>query len=285
MAIGTIFYGSKSDVNLGKDAMLESGDLFVRKFHYVGTATMGTPGATATLTISTVFETDFFNSVAANCYIVDDNGVVCAVAVDDTSVTSTTTVVTVDTTSAYLESDGTTPGSFTGSATYNIYLKTPTAASDEFSGLYGKYLGYVTAFSLENTENYANVKINIPKKKVLEGLVEREMALTGEIKTMTGVDTLDAILTSASYGDTTGNVYSRGIGSNPGARPYYELTFVSNDSNNRRVVWRFLKGQFSANGAIDLLAEDYKMIPFSFSLFADGFYPVTADYAKMWKVS
>lgn len=270
-------FSGLNDTNLNYDAVIKSGDIYVQKYEYisVNNATLdnSTPAAaTLTLNDSHSFVADEFNSSAAyNLLIVDDNGVVGKAKIVDCALSSTDFVITFDSTACLLESDGTTAVTLTDTGTYKIAILT-----GDDTNVYGKFWGYVNGNSLEISEEYAEYFYGIPQSLKFRDLTKRSFNVTGGNLMVANKDVVQALYNSVNYGSQTGQ-WSQGIGFTPSEKPYYRMTVVNSDKNNRDYIVQFRKGQFSLNGAFDFYSTVHKVLPYSFMLFSDGFYPADAD--------
>lgn len=271
------FYTGVGDNNAVLDRVIKSGDMYVQKFEYISvnnaTLDISTPAvATLTLNDDNTFVADEFNSTAAyNLLIVDDNNKVAKAKIVDCALSSTDYVITFDSTACILEEDELTPATFTNGGTYQIEILTGDNTNE-----YGKFWGFINGNSLENGENYAEYKYGIPQTLKFKDLIERTFSLSGGTLEVANEDVFKALMNSVSYGSQSGK-WKQAVGFNPAARSYYRLAIVGSDGNNRIFKTVFRKGQFMVSGAIDYYSTDYKVIPYSFTLFSDGFYPQDAD--------
>lgn len=272
------FYTGKSDTNITKDHLLNSGDVYIQVEEFSGTATLDTTvSGSNTLTFTKVgVSADDYNSVGENLEIVDDNGKVATVAIDDTTATSNTVTITFDEASLLLAEDGVTPASLTDTSTYSIKVWTPTSAQDGGSGAYGKYLGVQTSISIATTDEYADLNDGVPQTRVNRGLVSRVMSVTGSNSQVCNKDILELVFGAVEYGSQT-DQYSIAIGFNPGEQKNARLIIVYTDKGGRTTVNRFLLGTFSVTGEQELTSTEFKMIEWAFELTRHPFYPDNAD--------
>jgi hypothetical protein len=274
--MATEFYTGSSDVNLGKDLMLQSGILAVQRVIHEVTAAYedATPDGELTLpaSVGTVTD-DEFNSVASNLEFIDDDGDVCEVAIKDT--VGTTRVVSFVIANAKKIKDNT-AAALTDAASYTVRVLTPTLATDVESGAYGKYFGYITALSFEPVNEKAQLKVGIPKELVAEGDIENGYSVSGAVSNVANADILKAIFGADEFGSQTSR-FSLAWGSINAARKYYRFHLIASDDNGRKNVFRFLRGRFGINGSMEFISDEYKSLAWKFSGFVDGFYPSDAN--------
>lgn len=274
------FYAGKSDTDLAKEDLLNSGDVLIQLLEYEGTATLdsSTP-ASSTFTVSTTdWSADKFNSTGANLVFLDDNSLPWKVPIDDTVQNSTTGVITFDITAAVKEVDGTTDAesSLTTGNTFSIYIWTPTTTADEYSGVYGRYLGWQSALTTNLADEFAKIEIDIPRELKDKGLIRRTVTVNGTSKMAANIETLKLLGGGVEYGSQSSKT-SWAVGFKPAAQTKVKLYIVSEDRNGRRISDTYLRGTMSYSGEQDRMAEEFKSITWMFEAEADGFYPDNAN--------
>lgn len=247
-------YTNDTDANLLTDALLKCGKLYTREFLVETNGVMGTPGATASITLASgVSADDLYNN--KTLYIRDDNSKLCTVTIDDSVAISDTIVV--DTTSTVLHSAGTGAGSFTGSATYSLYILDTE-----------KFFGYSTQ-SLEYEEE--EVEFLDCNEVIRTDVTKVVIGISGDCKSFSTDKTLSEIFNLGLNGSQTGQVRYEG-GFSPKVKTNYAITLktqkVENDPNSTQV--ELFKGNFKPNGSVDFSAEgEYKIIPYMFKAYKD----------------
>lgn len=269
MAQKTWFTG-KSDSNLSKDAVIQKPDLFIAEFLHEVNAVWDDTAKTFTPTPASSFTIDEFISLGLkNCHVIDDNGVVSTVQIDDNDATT----ITIDETALFLESDGTTAASLTDTLTYQIRVLTPTIASEPF----GKFFGYTEAMTLEINQEIAKFKESVPKKLRFQDLIEQEINLAGGNINLSNIDVLSTIFGAELFGLQAGQ-QSVSLGSNANISKFYRLVLNGKDRFGRGLTWIARRGQPESSGDVFGGSESgHFLANFKFSLIADGFYPDTAD--------
>ena len=263
MALSTL-YSSSTDIQLSLDILHQAAKFNVSVIHYIGKATMGTPGATAVLTLTTpqfegaALSDDDYN--LSNLFIRDDNSVLSTVVIDDSA--SSGTSVTVDTTATALISDGSTAGAFTSSAIYDVYVL----------GIQG-FIGFSTQEL--NVEQDVDVFKNDDNEAIEEDILESRISLSGEMRTF-GVPALERILSLTQYGLQTGQEEYHG-----GFLPVRENFAIVLDgmTDTEGKVWdaTVFKSRFRPNGAIATSPKGYKVQPYM----AQGLADLIRDNSKV----
>lgn len=247
------FYASNSAAALAEDILLKCGQLFVKKYEYEGSGTVGTPGAACVITLATgsVSADDVFNGMTL--HIRDDNGALCTVTIDDSATAADT--ITVDTTSANKVSDEATAGSFTASTAYNLYI----LGTEQFVGYSTQNLDYE-----EETVEFLDCN-----EKVRDDTTRVVLGFSGDAKNFSAEKTFAEIFSLTQYGSQTSQSQYHG-GFSPPTRSYYQATLRTENVMADQVEITLFKGQFFANGAIDFSAAgEYKIVPYSFKAVKD----------------
>lgn len=269
------YYVSNGDVKLAQDAVAKETEMFIQEFVFLGTALLdNTVPATATLTMTgTSFVDDkLISTLATNLYLKDDNDVVTAGLVDDNDALT----VTLDTTSMLLESDGTTPGTFTDATTYDVYILTPSNVSSV-----GPFFGFTEGLALNINDELMEFIYNTPGKKIFTDLKMRTATIEGGNVDVSNKDVLQTIMGADEYGSQTGQ-FALGIGSDPDFNRYYKVTMLTTDRNNRALQIVCSKTQPSVTGSVNEKAESgHSKASFKFEILSDGFYPDNADMIRI----
>lgn len=272
------FFIGKTDPELDKRGKIESGDMYISKWEFSGKATWDDTLEEFTLDTSATINDDDFNSVMKNLQVVDDDGFVAMVKIDDT--VGSTKKISIVKAALLLEKDGTTPATLTDTNTYNVVILTPTTAAYDRSGIYGCFAGYVE-LSYNIVPEYIKMEYGVPSSTKWKDRVGSAVELTGSSKMVTQADTMEAFLNAVLYGKQTGQI-SYGIASNPGVQPYYRIVMVGADKEGLLGADYWHKTQFEPNGEVAYFSKEYKTIPFKGDVLTHGFYPADkADYAMM----
>lgn len=269
-----MFYGGKDDLSLQYDAVIKSGDIYVQRYEYASinkaTLDLTTPSAAVlTLGDSVSFTDDAFNSTAKNLLLIDDTGKVCSTKIDDTLISGSDYKIIFDSGSLLREEDGV-ASSLTDTGTYSIQIL--SASVNE----YGDFWGYVDGNSLEIDEEYAEYFYGVPKRLVYRDLTKKTFKVSGGSLMLASEDVSTALFNAVSYGVQTGG-YSKAAGFSPTSKPRYRMSLVTEDRKGRGFVVVFRKGEFSLSGKVDFSGSEHKILPYSFNLFSDEFYPEDAD--------
>lgn len=251
MAKSTL-YTSNSDIQLSLDILHQAGKMNVSVMHYIGKGTMGTPGATATVTLTNpqfqgvALADDDYNT--STLFIRDDNSVLSSVPIDDSAGVAKT--VTVDTTATLLISDGVSAGAFTVSAIYDVYILEAQ-----------KFIGFSTQEF--NYEQDVEIFKNDDNEAVEEDILEARISVSGEMRTF-GIPALERIMTLTQNGLQTGQEEYHG-----GFLPVREnfALIIDGMTDTEGKVWDFtvFKGRFRPNGAIATSPKGYKTQPYIFT--------------------
>lgn len=244
------FYANDSAAALAEDILLKCGKLYSKKYEYDSTGVMGTPGASAVITISGTFVDDYYNGMTA--YIQDDNDKLCYVDIDDSAAN---TSITVDTTSSVLVEDESTAGTFTASATYNLYI----LGTEKFVGYSTQTLDYE-----EETVEFLDCN-----EKVRDDITKVIMGFSGDCKNFSAEKTFANIFGLTEYGSQTNqNQYHGGF--SPPTKTFYQVYCKTENVVDEDIQIAFFKGQFFGNGSVDLSAAgEYKVVPYSFKAVKD----------------
>ena len=246
-------YTSVNDTNLLRDIMLQSGKLKGRQYIFLGKGTMGTPGATAVITLINggTFLVNAYNGY--KLHIVDDNSVMSVVDID---ATTADTSITVDTTATKLISDETTAGTFTIAINYDLYI-----LGDE------KFLGYSDQQLDYEEETIPFETGEIPAEQIREDTIRTVHGFSGNLRNF-GADIFTEIFAMTSYGLQTNKIQIHG-GNAPAVRNDWQLFMEMNNVAGHTNKIEFFKGQFFSNGAINTSEEGYKVSPYIFKAFID----------------
>jgi len=246
------FYTNDSVAALATDIMLQCGKLYAKPFRVETTGTMGTPGATAAITLTAgVSVDDLYNG--DTLYIVDDNSKLCTVAIDDSIATGGTIIV--DTTASLLIEDNTTAGSFTSTVVYNLYI----LGDEEFVGYSTQSLDYE-----EETAEFLDCN-----EKVRDDITKVVLGFSGDCKNFATDKTFANVFGLTEYGSQTGQVEYHG-GFSPATKAVWQVTLKATDVNSKQHQIQLFKGSFFSGGAIDFSAAgEYKIVPYSFKAVKD----------------
>ncbi len=272
------YYSGLNDVNLAKDVIAKTPDLYIQKYEYIGTGVYAIEtGGISTLTPATSpsWTVDEFNStVAKNLIVYDDNSKAASGLIVDNDATS----VTFDETALLLDEDVSTAATLTAGSTYNMYVLTPSSVTGQ---TYGPFWGYTEGVELNINDTFMKFKYSIPKKMKFKDLEEREGTITGGHINFENTDIIEDLFGAVEYGDQSGQ-YSYGIGSDPDTDRFYRLTFVGTDRNNRALKVIVRKSQFEITGNFWQKAESgYFMAAFNTDITSDGFYPDDVDMIQV----
>ena len=275
------YYSGINDVDIAKEVIAKTPDLYMQKREYFGTGVLAIEtGGTSTLTPATSpnWSADEFNStVADNLLIIDDNNVVATGKIVDTDTGS----ITFDETALVLESDGATAPTLTAGNTYSFKIYTPSSTAGNTRG---PFFGLVEGAELNINDSFMKFKYSVPKRMLFKDLEEREGQITGGQVNFTNEDVLQTIFGATAYGSQTGQT-SYAIGHNPDTDLFYRGTFIGEDRSNR--VWqvRTRDIQFEVTGNVFGKAESgHFMAPFVIDILGDTFYPVDADMLQIVRV-
>jgi len=262
------FYTGTTDTNLLRDIMLQSGKLYVKKWEYDSKGTTGTVGATCAISLDSgaVTTDDEFNNMTL--FIVDDNGVLCSVNIDDSTASGDT--ITVDTTSCNKVSDESTAGAFTNSTEYDMYI----LGTEEFVGYSDQQLDY-------EEERIDFMTGDIAHKRVRSDALGIVAGFSGNVRSF-GAEILKEIYGMTTYGDQTNKIQVHG-GNQPAVRSDYAVILKMDNVKGHNWEIEFFKGQFYANGAITTSADEYKMIPYKVDAFIDTLRD--SDNVNMWRLT
>jgi len=245
-------YTSTSDPNLLRDIMLQSGKVFGRQW-VLGptTGTMGTPGAAAAIAISGTYADDEFNGNPL--YIVDDNSKLCTVDIDDTAAN---TSITVDTTSALLVEDESTPGTFTASGVYDLYI----LGAEKFLGFSDQQLDVE-----EETVEFESGAV--PVEVLREDTIKNVLGISGNLRNF-GANLMAEPYALTQYGDQTNQIQQHG-GGVPALRGDWALRIFLEDVNGFDWNIYAFKTNFFSNGAVNLSEQGYKVTPYRAKWYED----------------
>jgi hypothetical protein len=264
------YYSSLADINLAKEAIAKTPDLYIQKREFGGegiffTDTGGNDALEVTADPSWTTN-EFASTVADNILVIDDNNKVATGKIDG----NTSDTIFFDSTLLVLEEDGTTAPTFTPGTTYQFRVYTPSSVAGATSG---PFFGYVEGAELNITDTFMKFKYSRPKQMKFKDLEEREGTVAGGNVNFTNLDVIKSMFGAVEYGSQTGQ-YSVGIGSNPDTDLFYRLTFVGEDRNNRVLKIGIRECQFEITGNIFGNAESgHYMAPFVADIISDGFYP------------
>jgi hypothetical protein len=246
------FYNDTSDAALAQDIVLKAGKLYASEFLSEGTGTMGTPGATAAITLSEgVASDDLYNG--KTLFIVDDNSVLCSVVIDDSETSGGT--ITVDTTACDKVSDAVTAGSWTAAGTYSYYI----LGTEEFVG----YSTQTLSYEEELVEFYDDFE------KVRDDITKVILGFDGECRNVSTDKTLANVFNLSLYGSQTGQKEYHG-GFTPPAKTYFSVRLATENVNDKSLSVTMFKGQFFGAGSVDFAASgEYKVVPFSYKSVKD----------------
>jgi hypothetical protein len=123
-------------------------------------------------------------------------------------------------------------------------------------------------------------KKGVPRESIVEDTLEMMYTLSGSNANF-GEDVIRALLNLSSYGSQTSQSESHG-GFTPATRSYYRITMVGANRAGLETTVQLFKGQFRFSGDIDFGSEEYKSLPFTFSVKKDSLRP-DAKNAMMWR--
>jgi len=258
------FYTGKNDTNLNKDFMLNQPDIYISKFEYEGSGVYAensgafdslTPATSPSWTIN-----DYASTVGLNLEVVDDNGKLAYGKISANAADS----ITFDAESLVLDEDGTSSPTFTDGSTYNFRILT---ASSSYK--YGDFFGYVSELSVSMEQETAEYKQGIPRKKIVEDLLENMSTISGSVSSFQGEDILKAVFGMNEFGSQTSQ-FELGFGSGTFNSSGYRIALVGKDRVGRETVWLVHRGQFKSTGEVNFSDEGYKTIPFELSVFSDN---------------
>lgn len=244
-------YTGTNDGQLLKDIVHGAGKFFVKKIEASAKGTMGTPGATAIITLPAGIVTadDEFNTMTL--YMVDDDNELTYVDIDDT--TLATPSITVDTTASLKVKDRTTAGNFTAATQYDLYI----------AGL-KKYLGFAEFnFNVEVEDEVFEDDENMP---VRTDIVRVKIMCEGELKNFGGAIFVN-IYTMQEYGDNTGTKEEYHSGFDL-TRDEYMAIIEFTDVAGKDWTLEFFRGLFKPSGAVDM-KKGYKRTPFVYNALVD----------------
>lgn len=264
-------YTNKTDTDLVSDFVLQSPDVYMSKYEYIGTAALSTTTPNAhTLTPATapVWAADEFNSTQAkNLYLLDDNDAICSCAIDDTTLN---TSITFDEDDLLLLSDGVTAATLTDETTYDIQIRTKNNTYE-----WGDFMGYLGDGNYEESEETVAFHYGVPKRKIREDLISSDGKLTANLFS-TENTLIKALRNMESFGlQTTEIQYAKGFV--PSARDFYQIVLIGEDVDGKATRLVLLMGQFALGGSESLYGEDYKSLPFEFRQVANEIFPDNAD--------
>ncbi len=274
------YYTGLSDVDIAKEVIAKTPDLFIQKREFGGTGEYqltSTGGGSSILTPATSESwtvNEFASTVADNLLVSDDNNVVATGKVIGNDADS----IFFDETALFLESDGITAATLTAGTSYTFRVYSPSSTAGNTSG---PFFGLVEGAELNINDTFMKFKYSIPKKLLFKDLEEREASITGGHVNFTGTDVAKTIFGAVEYGSQTGQT-SLAIGSEPDTDVFFRLTFVGEDRSNR--VWkvRMREVQFEITGNQFGKAESgHFMAPFTADLIADTLYPTDADLIQL----
>ena len=272
------FFSGKSDTNLDKRGKIESGDMYISKFEFFGKATYASATEDFVLDTSDTIADDQFNSVMKNLQVIDDNGFVATVEIEDTI--GATKTIEITATNCLLEKDGATPATLTDATIYSVIILTPTLATYDYAGVYGSFAGYCE-LGFNIVPEYAKAEYGVPSSVKWKDQIGSAVELTGNTKMVVDADSMEAFLGAVLYGKQTGQI-SFGIASNTGPKPFYRIAVVGKDKAGLLGVDYWHKVQFEPNGESPYMSKEYKVISFKGDVLTHGFYPEDkADYAMM----
>jgi hypothetical protein len=281
MALTRFYDSGLADVDLAKEVLAKTPDIYIQKYEYIGSGVYAiSTGGVSTLTPATSPSWSinaYASTVAKNLLIVDDNSKVAQGKV----VSNIATAITFDETAMLLEEDETTAASLTAGSTYNFYVLTPSATTGQ---TYGPFVGYTEGNELALTDTMMKFKYGQPRALKFKDLQEREGKITGGFVNWTNTDVIAALFGGVAYGSQSAK-YRYGVGHAPDTDVFYRLTFIGEDRNNR--VFRIVvhKVQFESSGNLLSAAESgHKMAPFTVDITADSFFPENADMMLIERV-
>jgi hypothetical protein len=275
------YYTSLSDINLAKEVIAKTPDLYIQKREFGGTGTYYTDtGSNSGIEVATSpswTNNEFASTVANNILILDDNNKVATGKItgntDDTAFFDPAALV--------LEEDGTTAPTFSAGSTYQFRIYSPSSVA---GATYGPFFGLVEGSELNINDTFMKFKYSRPKQMKFKDLEEREGIVTGGNVNFTNDDVITTMFGAVPYGSQTGQ-YSYAIGSNPDTDLFYRPTFIGEDRSNRVFVVRLREVQFEITGNIFQNAESgHHMAPFTADLIADGFYPEDANMLQVIRI-
>ncbi len=261
------FYTDTSDADLAKELLAGAAELYIQKHEYSGTAVLTLVGGgndTLALADGGVASDDDYNSSAAdNLFIVDDNGVLATGKVIDTASESTGTLITFESTSMVLTSDGVTAPTLTDGATYTVLV-----LSGSNTNQFGDYFGY-TDDSVEfdpSTETDPLVVVNIEgqEEEVAEKVKKRNLTLKGATFNVPNSDILSKVMNTETYGLNTATHKEYHGGFSPDITTFYQITALIKDWDANNVAIQLFKGQLMNDGSVAIGGSAWKSIKFTF---------------------
>ena len=249
-------YSSTTDPDLQKDVLHQAAKMKLKVWHYCGKGTMGTPGATAVITLTL----PLFKGVAmidddynlSNLFIVDDNGALCSVVIDDS--TGATPSITVDTTAADTVVDETTAGAFTTALIYDVIVVDVP-----------RFIGFSTQEFLPEVD--VETFKDDDNQGIEEDITEGRVSVSGELRSF-AFNSIERVNALTQYGSQTGQEQYHG-----GLKPTREKFALVLDGlvDTAGKSWEFVlfKGYLRPNGATATSPVGYKVIPYAFTGLSD----------------
>ncbi len=260
------FYVNTADTNLLRDIMLQSGKFFVYKWEFEGKGTMGTPGASAVITLTDppTFANDAFNNMTL--FLRDDNDILASVNIDD-SIADTS--VTVDTTAANKVSDEATAGSWTAATVYDMYVQ----GTKVFFGYSDQQVDFE-----EETIDFLSGEI--PREIIRSDTLGIVAGFSGNARNF-GQINFSEIYSMTTYGSQANQLQSHG-GFTPAARANWTARLEFNNVKIKLNTVEFFKGTLFPNGAVNTSEEGYKITPYIFKASRDTLRDSGA--VDMWRI-
>ena len=246
------FYANDSVAALAEDIVLKCGKLYASPYLVETTGVVGTPGATCAITLAAgVGSDDLYND--KTLYIQDDNDLLCTVNIDDSETSGGT--ITVDTTASVLLGAGTGAGTWTGSATYNLYI----LDTEEFVGYSTQTLDYE-----EETVVFEDCN-----EKVREDITKIVLGFSGDCKNFSAEKTFAEVFGLTAYGSQVSQTEYHG-GFSAKLKTNYQVRLATENVVDKAIGIKLFKGSFFSNGSIDFgSAGEYKVVPYSFKAVKD----------------
>lgn len=269
MAFFDKFYANRSDPNLLKDIIGEGIFWDIAKLAQDDTsATLDktTPAAT-TLTFSGaipgVSDDDLIGGIAV---VKNNNGVGRMFTIDD----NTTTVITIDLTSALCESDET--ANFTTATAYVVKLWSPF-----------RFLGYTENAELNDVPEYKDYITGIPEKKRAKKLVRRFPVVNMDIRT-TGISLDEALLGAVDTNPSATNQSHLRVGSgSEGLEKYMFHAYDQFDEGAREIEFVLFNTLFIPNGPkqIETDADSWVIQPATIDILSEPRMGDEEDYYEI----
>jgi hypothetical protein len=239
-----IGYATKAAAN-GERLFLRSSDLWIRQVVYTGEADVNVTGGSPNSVVITVNGSTPFTGLD-----LEDGKLV--IAGEDWVITSeTNNTVTATRESATVVVDDT-----------DVQVRVMSAL---------RFAGYSEGKNFALEDEYAEFKDGVPRKLIAKDLVERSLTLSGNLMLSGGEEGFETFATMSGMAiDTaTTDKFRATGGSNPAARPYFEVVYKVADRSGKDITLTVYYGQFEVGGEIGFDDEEYKRYSYTFSAYSD----------------